>query len=257
MLKKSHKTENKIKANKVNPYSIVSEIYSDLMKEVNYKRWARYIYFLVKDRLKPDSDVLELASGNCQLVSNLLNKNKKIICTDLSKEMLMHSSYNRKVVCDMIQLPFKSSFDLIFSTFDSLNYLLTTKNLLKVFNEVEKLLKPDGIFTFDVSLVKNSYIHEKNSKKSGNTKKYEYKRTSIYDPETAIHKNIFLITDRSGNVFIETHKQKIYDFETYFELIDQSGLYVVNCYRTFTSKQGSADSDRVQFIVKRKKNAIN
>ena len=257
MLKKLFKTEKKTKVTKVHPYSLVSEIYSDLMDEVNYKRWARYIYFLAKDKIKPDSDILELASGNCQLVSNLLHKNKNIICTDLSKEMLSHSTHSRKVVCSMVQLPFNKSFDLIFSTFDSLNYLLTTKKLLSLFYEVEKLLKTDGIFTFDVSLVKNSYIHQKSSKKSGRTNNYKYRRQSIYDPDTSIHKNIFTITDKLGNVFTETHRQRIYDFETYFELIDKSGLYVVNCYRTFTSKQGSADSDRVQFIVKRKKNAIN
>lgn len=257
MLKRLFKTEKKQTAISVKPYSVVSEIYADLMDEVNYKRWARYIYFLAKEKINPASDILELASGNCTLANNLLHKNKNIICTDISKSMLIQSNYDRKIVCDMTLLPFNKTFDLVISTFDSVNYLLSKKKLLKLFEEVARILKPDGLFTFDVSLEKNSYIHQRDSKKKGKTKKYKYQRKSIYDPQTRIHKNIFLITDKNGNAFTETHKQKIYDFETYFELLDKAGLFAVNCYKTFTSKQGTEDSDRLQFVVKRKQNAIN
>lgn len=256
MLKRLFETGKKLEVTEVIPYTIVSEIYSDLMDEVNYKRWAKYIYYIVKEKIQPESDILELASGSCKLASNLIHKNKKIICTDISKNMLMQSSYYRKVVCDMTRLPFNKKFDLIFSTFDSINYILSKRKLMDLFNEVFRLLKDDGIFTFDVSLEKNSYIHQKDSKKKGSTKNYKYERKSIFDPKTCIHKNFFIITDKSDNIFTELHKQKIYDFNVYFELVEKAGLYVVNCYRAFTSKVGRPDSDRVQFIVKRKQNVI-
>lgn len=252
MQKKSFKTEKNQKALKVTPYSLVAEIYSNLMDEVNYKRWAKYIYFLAKDKIHPGSDILELASGNCRLTENLLHKNKKIICTDISKQMLMKSPYNRKIVCDMISLPFNKKFDLIFSTFDSVNYLLSKNKLLMLFKEVHGILKEDGLFTFDISLEKNSYIHQKDSKKSGRTKKYKYYRKSVYDPSTGIHSNYFKILDNDGNTYSEVHKQKIFKFNEYFELLDKAGFYVVNCFKTFTSKDGNENSDRVQFIVKRK-----
>jgi ubiquinone/menaquinone biosynthesis C-methylase UbiE len=252
MLKKSHGTEKNQKVIKVIPYSLVADIYSNLMDEVNYKRWARYIYFLAKDKIHPGSSILELASGNCRLTEKLLHKNKKIICTDISKQMLMKSTYNRKIVCDMTCLPFNQNFDLIFSTFDSINYLLSRNKLLMLFKEVHRLLKVDGLFTFDVSLEKNSYIHQKDSKKSGRTKNYKYYRKSVYDPTTGIHSNYFKILDNDGNTFTEVHKQKIFKFNEYFELLEKAGLYVVNCFKTFTSKDGTEKSDRVQFIVKRK-----
>ena len=252
MLKKLFKTEKKTIATEIAPYSLVSKIYSDLMQEVNYKRWARYLYHIVQDKFKPHTDILELASGSCELSAKFQHKNENIICTDISKEMLLQSSYQKKVVCDMTSLPFNKQFDLIFSTFDSINYILAQKKLLTLFKEVFRCLKPDGVFTFDVSLEKNSYIHQKNSRKSGKTKYYSYKRKSIYDEKTRIHHNIFMIKDNSGNVFTETHKQKIYGFNTYFNLLDRAGFYVVNCYKTFTLKEGNADTDRIQFIVKRK-----
>ncbi len=257
MLRKLFKTEKNRNIIELAPYSMVSEIYSDLMEDVNYRRWARYIYFLVKEKINPASEILELASGNCKLVDNLIHKNKKIICTDISKQMLMQSNYDKKIVCDMTSLPFNKKFDLVISTFDSVNYLLTKKKLLLLFEEVARVLKIDGIFAFDVSLEKNSYIHQRYSKKDGKTKKYHYKRKSIYDPKTRIHSNIFLIKDNYGNLYTEKHKQRIYEFDAYFELLDKAGLYVMNCFKTFTSKQGTVNSDRLQFIVKRKQNAIN
>ncbi len=252
MLKKLSKTEKKSKITEVKQYSLVSEIYSDLMKEVNYVRWAKYIYLITKDKIQLNSEILELASGSCNLSTYLQSKYKNIICTDISKQMLMQSSYKKKIVCNMLHLPFNKQFDLIFSEFDSINYILTQKMLSAFFKEIYRYLKPDGIFTFDVSLEKNSYIHEKDSKKNGKTRNYSYKRKSIYDPKTRIHRNIFEITDKSGNVFSEMHKQKIYDFNTYFKLLDKAGLYVVNCYKTFTLKEGWANTSRVQFIVKRR-----
>lgn len=252
MLKRFLKTEKKSNITEKTPYSVVSKIYSDLMSEVNYKRWARYVYFIAKEKIHPDSDILELASGNCRLAENLKHKNKNIVCTDLSKPMLMQGSHKIKVVCDMTNLPFNKKFDLIFSTFDSVNYLLSKKKILTLFNEAFRILKDDGIFTFDVSLEKNSYIHQKDSKKKGRVNGFEYERQSIYNSETRIHTNYFKISDKSGNVFTEIHKQKIYDFYTYFELIDKAGFYVSNCYRAFTSKNGNPETDRVQFILRKK-----
>lgn len=252
MQKKLLRTENGIEINKVKPYSLVSEIYSDLMKEVNYKRWAKYVYVITRDKIKTDSDVLELASGSCNLASFLKYKYKKIICTDISREMLKKSNHNYKVVCDMLNLPFRKQFDLIFSAFDSFNYILTQKKLLTLFKEVHKYLRSNGLFTFDVSLEKNSYIHQRDAKNCGKVKDFSYTRKSIYDSRTKIHKNIFEIRDNAGKVFTEVHKQKIYDFNTYFILLDKAGFYVENCYKTFTLRKGWAETDRVQFIVRKK-----
>lgn len=252
MQKKLFRTEiSKYKA-EAKPYSVVSEIYSDLMKEVNYKRWAKYIYLITRDKINADSDVLELASGSCNLTSFLKFKYKKIICTDISKEMLRKSNYQHRVVCDMLKLPFKKKFDLIFSTFDSFNYILTKKKLLTLFKEVHNSLSQEGLFTFDVSLEKNSYIHQRDAKKSGRINNFSYTRKSIYDPKTKIHKNIFEIRDNAGKDFTEVHEQKIYDFNTYFILLDKAGFYVENCYKTFTLREGWAETDRVQFIVRKK-----
>ncbi len=52
--------------------------------------------------------------------------------------------------------------------------------------------------------------------------------------------------------FTETHKQKIFSYNTFFDIAEKSGLYVVNCYKAFSFQKGKETSDRVQFIMKRK-----
>ena len=116
----------------------------------------------------------------------------------------------RKVCCDMTSLPFNGKFDFIFSTFDSVNYLLSKSKLLSLFTEVKSVLSENGIFTFDVSLENNSLEFKRNQKTKGFVKGYSFKRTSKYNPKSRIHKNTFEITNRFGEVIQEEHRQKIY-----------------------------------------------
>jgi len=150
----------------------------------------------------------------------------------------------------MTCLPFNKQFDLIYSTFDSVNYLLSKRKLLNLFYEVKRVLKEDGIFTFDVSLEKNSLEFENSFDREGNYEGYSFYRKSRYSRKSRIHKNIFKITGKNGSIITEVHKQKIFKFDTYFDLIDKAGMYVVECLDTFTFNNGSENSERVQFIVK-------
>lgn len=252
MLKKLLQTERNTQPKKVEPYQFVSLIYSDLMKEVNYKRWAKYIYNISGELVPKNPEVLELASGSCILAKHLSKFYPEIICTDLSLGMLKQGNCFRKVVCDMTSIPFSKKFDLIISTFDSVNYILSAEKLLSLFCEVKDILDKNGIFTFDVSLEKNSFLHQKESKNKGRLGKFTYRRESVYDSELKIHKNTFFISDKSGNTYVEEHKQKIYPFNLYFELLEKAGLYAVNCYESFTRIDAAYDMERVQFIVKRK-----
>ena len=149
-------------------------------------------------------------------------------------------------------IPFKTKFDLIISVFDSINYLIFIKDLRFLFHEINRLLAADGLFTFDVSLEKNSYKHIKDAVRKGSFNGIKYVQESDYDPKTKIHKNHFLITHRDGTVTEELHLQRIYSFETYFRVIDDSGLKVIECYDAFTYNTGNSDSNRVQFIVGKK-----
>lgn len=239
-------------------YNKLAEIYNYVMNSVRYDMWAEYI-FSISEIYIPDKNkerVLELAGGNCNFANYFVRYFPNLIVTDLSKQMLLNSMNKKikRVCCDMTLLPFKKNFELIYSTFDSVNYLTQKKSLLNLFKQVEKILSDDGIFTFDVSLENNSFKHIKHPVRKGTYKGINYLHKSIYDKEKKIHKNIFEIEFQNGEKFKEIHKQKIYPFEIYFQVIEKTGLYVAECFNTFSFDNANACSERIQFIIKNRKN---
>jgi ubiquinone/menaquinone biosynthesis C-methylase UbiE len=237
---------------KAKPYQVLPLIYSHLMKGIRYEKWAHYLYELVKKDCNKRSAVLELAAGDCTFAKYFARYYPSLVVTDISSYMLkQNKNCFNKVCCNMLYLPFKSKFDLIYSNFDSINYILSGKLLLKLFSEVSMLLKENGIFIFDVSLEKNSHVHVKKFNREGKYKNMIYRQTSIFDSVTKIHINKFNIKLANGDEYSEIHKEKIYSFDTYFKLIEKTGLYVADCYEAFTFNPGNKNSDRIQFLLKK------
>lgn len=234
-------------------YEIVSQIYSHLMKKVRYDFWADYLYMLTQEYVSKRANVLELGAGHCSLAHHLKEYYKKIIPTDLSFQML-NSSKDKKlkrVCCNMTSLPFQTSFDLIFSCFDSVNYLIRKKDINNLFSNVSSLLSDKGIFTFDVSLENNSKVHIKEPIREGKYKGVIYKHFTSFNKKKRIHRNEFEIQLKNKKNYREVHKQKIYLFFDYFRLLQKNGLYVVECFNAFTFYDADENSKRVQFIVKK------
>jgi SAM-dependent methyltransferase len=234
-------------------YRSLPLIYNHLMRKIRYDYWADYIFRLTSKYVPKDAFVLELAAGNCRLADNLIKKFPNLIVSDLSYNMLANpkSETKNKVCCNMLFMPFRKKFDMIYLTFDSINYLLTRKKVLSFFVKIKEQLNNEGVFAFDASLEKNSISHIKEPNRRGRYKRYNYLHRSIYNKKTHIHKNIFEITLQDGKIFKETHKQKILDYYEYFDLIEQAKLYVIECFDAFTFNDAKANSKRVQFVVKK------
>jgi SAM-dependent methyltransferase len=237
------------------PYEALAVIYDHLMKNVRYDFWAEYIHILVKDYVPRRPKVLELAAGNLKFAKKIHSHFKNIIVSDISFNMLSNSARTLipRVCCDMTALPFKGKFDLVVSSFDSVNYLTTKSKLTALFKEVENILTEEGIFTFDVVLENNCITYEQFANRSGNYKGIDFEQISNYDREKKFHKNIFNIFLPTGESVKEVHKQKIYPFFTYFDVISKTNLYVVDCLKTFSFEKADAESERAQFILKRKR----
>jgi ubiquinone/menaquinone biosynthesis C-methylase UbiE len=232
-------------------YDKVADIYPYLMRTIRYDRWAKYIYELVKSSVKKDSRILELGAGNGRLANHFKSYYPNILVTDLSFNMLRQDGVYgvTKVCCDMTQIPFNSNFQLIYSAFDSINYITSRKKLSDFFKEIKRILKAGGLFTFDVSLEPNSLKYVKEPFRKGRYNGISFEQISRYNPKSRIHRNIFNM-QFDNNRYVESHKQKIYPFEEYFKIIEKTGLYVSECFDAFTFKDGNKSCERVQFVVR-------
>ncbi len=236
-----------------NQYKYVAKIYNYLMRSVDYDHWAQYILSIYDLLEIKGENILELASGNMKLAEKIAVRFPQIIVSDAALEMLRLNDNNlNKICCSMENLPFKIKFDFIFSTFDSLNYLNTGTRLKKFFEEIASVMTPQSFFTFDVSLENNSLKHVKRLNRKGKFGNIKYIQKSDYDKKAQIHWNRFKIKLEDGTIVEEVHKQKIYDFDFYFKVIDDAELYVVHCFETFTYENANENSERAQFIIKKK-----
>lgn len=234
------------------PYTYFSQVYSHLMKSVDYSYWANYIKEIHSTLGSKHDIALELASGNCNLSKYLKNEFKSLYLTDLSVEMLkLNKTKYSTVSCNMMHLPFKSRFDFIFSAFDSINYLSEEGQILRLANEINSMLTDNGYFIFDVTLKRNSLKYVKDLNRKGKYKGILYKQISKFDHDNDLHINSVELTFSDGKVYKEVHKQKIYDFYYYFDVLESAGLFVAECFDAFSFDDASPDSERIQFIVKR------
>jgi len=235
------------------PYKYVALFYSHLMESIDYSVWGEYLADLIEGEGIKHPSILELSSGLGNLSDILSKKYRKIICSDNSLDMLLNFK-NRKLplICfDMREIPIRRKFDVVLSTFDSINYLLTYKDIVKHLKSVKNSLTKNGFYTFDASLELNSTKYAKLLNRKGEFEGVQYRQRSFYDIIKKIHTNKFEITLPDGKKIQETHRQKIYPIETFFKAAEESGLYVQDCFNCFTFDNVNVKSERAQFILRR------
>jgi hypothetical protein len=227
------------------------------MRKVDYNEWAEYINSLSLYSRREIASVLEIAAGNCRIADIIADRYDFFVATDISFQMLNCSGKNNyhKVACDMRELPFNFQFDFIYATFDSLNYILSKEELLRFFMNIQNFMHSDSYFTFDVSLEKNSLKHERKLNRKGKVNGLSFTQISRYDKYAKIHTNRFIIKDRNENIVEEIHKQRIYELMEIFEIIENSGMFVMECFDAFSFDDADMNSERAQFLIKKAQNA--
>ncbi|RKY90367.1 MAG: hypothetical protein DRQ13_12730, partial [Ignavibacteriae bacterium] len=73
-------------------YDSVSLIYEELMRDVNYKKWSKYLLDVVIEYLdNKESFILYFGPGNCRFARHLSKTYHNIIASDLSLPMLQNA----------------------------------------------------------------------------------------------------------------------------------------------------------------------
>lgn len=100
--------------------------------------------------------ILDLCCGTGQLAGELTARGYTVTGVDGSEQMLKHACQNApdaNFVCsDARAFDLQADFAMAFSTYDSLNHLLTLDDLALVFRSVFRHLQAGGVFVFDMNL---------------------------------------------------------------------------------------------------------
>lgn len=103
-----------------------------------------------------DATVLDLCCGTGQLANVLTDRGYCVVGVDASPQMLKYARINAPAadfrLCDVRSFELSENFDIVLTTYDSLNHLLTLGDLTAAFRNTYRHLANEGVFVFDMNL---------------------------------------------------------------------------------------------------------
>jgi|GEM_PF-390393 hypothetical protein len=270
-----------------------AEIYDDVMKNVPYQYWSRYLRDLLKYYKHQPESVLELASGTSNMTFKLieLQSINRITALDLSSAMLAKAaekletkiqnsqdfsylstgenemSYQlqqeqRQLIINfkaqnMTNFSFENKFNLVVSFFDSLNYLTDIDQLQNCFENAAGALTKNGLFIFDMnSIGRIKTIEQKSFVIEGDS--YECFWEDIVKSKENLWQVKLKICPNNDQLpcFEEIHSERGYKIETILRLLKNSGFKDVDVYNAFSFAKGKNNSDRLYFAAAKNKDRL-
>ena len=287
-------------------YTGFAQVYDIFMDNVPYDEWTNYLEGLLKEYSVHSGLVLELGCGTGSITRRLAAKGYDMIGIDISEEMLeiardreYNQDYNGSenfieedkqsersnilyLQQDMREFELFGTVAAVVSICDSMNYITSEEDLLKVLQLVNNYLDAGGILIFDMNTVHkykdilaDNTIAENREDCSfiWDNYYYEDKMINEYDvtifvkvdeeveDELEVDENETLDTNHENKSdssvdlyerYREFHYQKAYTIETVIGLIEKAGMEFVKVYDAFTHKPPNEKSERVYFVAREK-----
>jgi len=234
------------------PYQRLSQIYDE-----GWSYFARSYFGLVKelfaDSYSFDRRVLDVACGTGILALKLAQQGFSVVGIDSSPQMIALAQAKVEPglslffeVQDMKELNAKEPFDLIFCTFDSINYLLSESDIADFLARVNSALKLSGFFMFDsvTEVLCNKHYGERSRKVGG----VRFLEKSSYYPRRKIAITTFQFEDGSE----EIHLQKPYGLRELAPLLRNSGFVICDKFSSPEGELYRPGSERLVCITRKK-----
>ena len=240
-------------------YRIIAPYYDWIMAHVDYDAWGSYLARLWKKGGVEPRTVLELAAGTCRFARrDVFPPEARVVYSDLSPYMLSRApalSPDARVAANALALPFKGPFDLCLMIYDAFNYLMDEADASRCLREAHRVLRPGGLFLFDVTTESNSKRHFDQAIDFGEMEGCTYFRESHYDPETRVQGNDFVFFVEQGRGLFrkvkESHQQRIYPLEGLKAMCREAGFQVEGAFEGFTFRPARESSERVHLLLRR------
>jgi SAM-dependent methyltransferase len=147
-----------------------------------------------------------------------------------------------------------SSFDLVTCTYDSLNYLLTERDLERCFVGAARALRPNGLFFADMN-TRHFLEYDWGVCEVLERPGFVQVTQSHFDPASACSTMAltgFAGADERGyRRFDETHVERAYAPEVVADLLAAAGLRVEAAYDCFTFQPAHERSQRIAWLARK------
>lgn len=241
-------------------YNSFASVYSELMDDSLYSKWAQYVE---KQVAGDNKKLLDVACGTGDLTILLADK-FQVTGTDLSEQMLKIAEQkaqkaNKKipfVPSNMMDLYDFDKYDVITCFDDSICYLQDEDELAIAFNQALQHLNEGGKYLFDahslyqMDEVFPGYMFNHRTEDSAfmwNSFEGEY-------PHSIEHELTFFNWDekiKGYSVNTELHKERTYPIETFVAILKDIGFKNVSVSAEFGTSEVKDDSTRWFFAAEK------
>lgn len=138
------------------PYDSIAGMYHALWFDWYLPAAMPALEKLFFSRVPAAAHVLDVCCGSGHITKELVKRGYHVIGVDesadliaLAQQQLPGTEFHVQNICSM---SLESRVDAALSTFDSLNHILTLEALEAAFGHIHAVLKPGGVFMFDMNL---------------------------------------------------------------------------------------------------------
>ena len=232
-------------------YSILSSVYDRLMNPTFYSKYIKFIKLVIRKHKLNVNKILDAGCGTGRLSKELKKVGFEVVGIDISKEMV-RLARKRGIKCyvmSMEEFNIGKRFDMIISTYDSVNYLTKTK-LKKFIKNAYRHLVNGGALIFDINSPAKIKRLQNRETKFFSTNGYDIVWLS-YGKNCWISKIIIYKQARKNlyKKYVEVHKEYIHDPVFINQLLVSTGFRKVFIYSDFKLDSKIQNADRIFFVA--------
>lgn len=246
-------------------YEEFAQVYDELMKEIDYSKWAEYLQRLFLNANLEIKSILEFGCGTGNITCRLAEKGFEMTAVDLSETMLTVADEKADrldlkniqfYLGDMSNFQINETYDAVISCCDSVNYLPSLEFFQSFLVCSHDSLKSKGLLMFDLNTVTkykktikdNTYVYDIDDVFCVWENEPDFAKGEMHFHLTFFSKNL----DGTYNRYEETQNQYIYTIEEINRCLINVGFHKIKYYDFGTYNQGSNDGERVQIIAEKK-----
>ena len=253
-------------------YDAIAHVYEKLNSEIDYKKWADFVEAAF-DRFLPARPeiVLDLACGTGTMTRELASRGYDMIGVDGSADMLSEAYMKGAdgilyLKQDMREFELYGTVGATVCCLDSINYLLTERDVATTFSLVHNYLDPDGLFLFDVNTPykfenvysDNSYILEDEMTDTDTGEKYSIYCgwQNYYDKESGICDFYLTLFEELDGKYMrsdEQQKERCYTLEALKTILAECGFEFLGAYADYDFSQPADTTERYYIVARAKK----
>jgi len=225
----------------------LARYYDPLMAHVNYDRWEVVVRALA-EMLPAPFVHLDAACGTATLIKRLRKAGWASVGCDLSPAMLRAGRKGARklpvVAADLRAMPFRH-VDFVTCLFDSLNFLLTERDMRKALRELAGVLRPGGLLYFDIVTERMVTEHFEGQRWTERTGRISSTWDSRYHRDNQISETVVKVNHDAQSVI----RERMYPREQVEQAITDTGLTLLGAFDAETWRSPTRKTLRIDYLA--------